>query len=69
MTIEEIAVVVKRTSSAVSHAIRTVTARLKDDPALVAKMATVARAVGLRSPPLRIGISGSDPECGQSIDV
>ena len=51
MTIEEIAVVVKRTSSAVSHAIRTVTARLKDDPALVAKMATVARAVGLRSPP------------------
>jgi len=47
VNIEEIAVVVKRTPSAVSHAIRTIRARLKNDAALAAKMEEVARGCGI----------------------
>jgi len=46
--IEEIASVVKRTPSAVSHSTRTIRARLKHDTTLAAKMEAVARECGLR---------------------
>lgn len=45
--IEEIAGMVKRTPSAISHSIRAISARLKDDPTLAAKMSALARACGL----------------------
>jgi putative transposase len=49
VNIEQIADVVNRTPSAVSHAIRTITRRLNDDPELAKKIATVKGTLGLRS--------------------
>ncbi len=51
VNIEQIADIVSRTPSAVSHAIRTITRRLKDDSGLAAKMAAVAQTFGLSSTP------------------